>query len=173
MTQTTDQHHTVSPRRRRRGFLSSWNRHPGVRSGNELTLGEKAADRMRNGMGSWAFVAVFIAIMIAWAVANSLFRLAGTNGKHGFDPYPYILLNLFLSMLAGLQGAILLIAAKRSDQIASQLAEHDFETDTKAAERIETLHQRLADMATANRDLLEQNNEILQRLAAAQPGQAP
>jgi uncharacterized membrane protein len=173
VTQTTDQDRTVNPRGRRRGFLSSWNRHPGVRSGDQLTLGEKAADRMRNGMGSWAFVAVFVAIMISWAVANSVFRFAGTNGKHGFDPYPYILLNLFLSMLAGLQGAILLIAAKRSDQIASQLAEHDFETDTKAAERIETLHQRLADMAKGNQDLLKQNNEILQRLAAAQSGQSP
>jgi uncharacterized membrane protein len=173
VTQTTDQDRTVKPRLRRHGFLSSWNRHPGVRSGDELTLGEKAADRMRNGMGSWAFVAVFIAIMISWAVANSVFRLAGTNGKHGFDPFPYILLNLFLSMLAGLQGAILLIAAKRSDQIASQLAEHDFETDTKAAQRIETLHQRLADMAKGNRDLLEQNNEILRRLAATQLGQSP
>jgi uncharacterized membrane protein len=172
VTQTTDENH-MAISRRRHGFLSSWNRHPGVRSGGQLTLGEKAADRMRNGMGSWAFVAVFVAIMISWAVANSVFRLAGSDGKHGFDPYPYILLNLFLSMLAGLQGAILLIAAKRSDQIASQLAEHDFETDTKAAERIETLHQRLADMAAGNRSLLEQNNEILQRLAAAQPRQVP
>jgi len=173
VTQTTEQGRTANPLQRPRGFLSDWNRHPGVRSGDDLTLGEKAADRMRNSMGSWAFVAVFIAIMISWAVANSVFRFAGSDGKHGFDPYPYILLNLFLSMLAGLQGAILLIAAKRSDQIASQLAEHDFETDTRAAERIETIHQRLADMATRNRDLLEQNNEILRRLAAAQPGQAP
>jgi uncharacterized membrane protein len=105
------------------------------------------------------------------AVANSVSR--GHQRQHGFDPYPYILLNLFVSMLAGLQGAIVLIAAKRSDQIASQLAEHDFETDTKAAERIETLHQRLADMAAANRDRLEQNNDNLCRLAAAQPRQAP
>jgi uncharacterized membrane protein len=173
VTQTTDAGHTSNPQRRRRGFLAMWNMHPAVPTGDQLTLGEKAADRMRNGLGSWIFVAVFIAVMISWAIANSVLRLAGTNGKHGFDPYPYILLNLFLSMLAGLQGAILLIAAKRSDQIASQLAEHDFETDTKAAERIETLHQRLADMASANRSLLEQNNEILQRLAAAQSGPAP
>jgi uncharacterized membrane protein len=173
VTLTTNAAEASSSSRRRRSFLATWNRHPAVPSGDELTIGEKAADRMRNGLGSWIFVAVFIAVMISWAVANSVFRLAGTNGKHGFDPYPYILLNLFLSMLAGLQGAILLIAAKRSDQIASQLAEHDFETDTKAADRIETLHQRLADMATANRNLLEQNHEILQRLAAGQPGPAP
>jgi uncharacterized membrane protein len=70
-------------------------------------------------------------------------------------------------MVAGLQGAILLIAAKRSDQIASQLATHDFETDTHAFERIEAVHTRLQEMAESNRQLLKQNNDILRRLAAA------
>jgi uncharacterized membrane protein len=138
-----------------------------VRSGDELTFGERAADRLRNTMGSWRFVFGFIAVMIVWAVANSIFYLAGSHGKHGFDPYPYILLNLFLSMLAGLQGAILLIAAKRSDQISSQLAQHDYETDTNAVKRIEAVHERLEEMATANRQLLEQNSAILKELAAA------
>ena len=78
---------------------------PGVRSGEQLTLGERAADRMRNTMGSWPFVFGFFAVMIIWAIINSGFYLGGTHGKHGFDPYPYILLNLFLSMLAGVQAA--------------------------------------------------------------------
>jgi uncharacterized membrane protein len=64
----------------------------------------------------------------------------------------------------------LLIAAKRSDQIASQLAEHDYETDQKAFARIEAVHTRLAEMAAANRQLLEQNTAILQQLATAQGG---
>ena len=150
-----------------RGFLTYWYSHPGVKSGDELTFGERAADKLRNTMGSWRFVFGFIAVMILWAIANSVFYLAGSNGKHGFDPYPYILLNLFLSMLAGLQGAILLIAAKRSDQIASQLAQHDYETDTNAVKRIDAVHDRLEEMATANRTLLEQNNALLQQLADA------
>jgi uncharacterized membrane protein len=154
-------------RRERRGFLAQWDRHPAVASGEQLTLGERAADKMRNTMGSWNFVFIFVLVMIAWAIINSLFFFGGTNGKHGFDPYPYILLNLFLSMVAGLQGAILLIAAKRSDQIASQLATHDFETDTNAFERIEALHTRLQELAEGNRRLLEQNNNILQPLAGS------
>src|SRR5438067_4498043 len=142
---------TVEPprvRRRRRGFVAMWDRHPAVPSGDELTFRERAADKLRNSMGSWPFVFGFIGVMAAWAIANSVFYLAGTNGKHGFDPYPYILLNLFLSMVAGLQGAILLIAAKRSGQIASQLAQHDYETDTNAVTRIEAVHDRLEEMAT-------------------------
>lgn len=97
-----------------------------------LTRGERAADVLRNGMGSWRFVAGFIAVMIIWAIVNFWLR-------DPWDPYPFILLNLFLSMLAGRQGAILLIAAKRQDAIAAAMAEHDFETDTAAREGIEQL----------------------------------
>src|SRR5260370_22260002 len=98
-------------RKRRRGFLAMWDRHPGVPSGDELTFSERAADKLRNSMGSWVFVFTFIGVMAPCAIANSVFYLAGTNGKHCFDPYPYILLNLFSSMIQGLQGSILPFAA--------------------------------------------------------------
>ena len=78
---------------------------------------------MRNVMGSWPFVFVFLAIMLLWGASNTLF-LANILHHKQFDPYPYVFLNLFLSMLAGLQGAILLIAAKRADSIASEQALH-------------------------------------------------
>lgn len=69
--------------------------------------------------------------MIVWAVANTMI--------FAWDPYPYILLNLFLSMLAGLQGAIILIAAKRQDSISAMLAQHDFETNVAAKQELEEL----------------------------------
>ena len=96
-----------------------------------LTRGERAADRMRNVMGSWPFVGGFVLFMVVWAVVNTVLP--------GWDVYPFILLNLFLSMLAGLQGAILLIAAKRQDSIAAALARHDYETNIAAKTDIETL----------------------------------
>ena len=99
-----------------------------------LSAGDRAADTLRNGMGSWPFVGIFVGSMGLWAAVNS-FVLA----SRAWDPYPYILLNLFLSMLAGLQGAILLIAAKRQDAIASAMAQHDYETDVRAAAQIEML----------------------------------
>ena len=98
-----------------------------------LTRGERAADLLRNGMGSWAFVGGFVLFMIAWAITNTFVLTSG------WDPYPYILLNLFLSMLAGLQGAILLIAAKRQDSIAAALAQHDYDTNIAAKLDIESL----------------------------------
>lgn len=101
----------------------NWHHHPGVRSGDQLTFGERAADKMRNAMGSWPFIFVFFGIMIAWALTNSWLLIHVFHHK-AFDPYPYILLNLFLSMMAGVQAAALLIAAKRSDAIASEVAVH-------------------------------------------------
>jgi uncharacterized membrane protein len=106
---------------------------------------------MRNGMGSWAFVGGFVAFMLVWAAINTL--------AIRWDPYPFILLNLFLSMLAGLQGAILLIAAKRQDGIAAALAQHDFDTNTAAKIDIELLleinHRQLAMLAELQRLLGE------------------
>ena len=88
----------------------SWRRHPGVRTGEQLTRGERAADKMRNSMGSWMFVFVALAFLAVWMILNVL--LDKSTG-HTFDAYPFILLNLVLSCVAALQGAILLIAAKR------------------------------------------------------------
>jgi uncharacterized membrane protein len=112
----------------RRGLHVRLQRHPGLRSGDQLTLGERAADRLRNGMGSWAFVFSALVFLAGWMVGN--------RGS-GFDPYPFILLNLILSCLAAMQGAILLITARRSDQISSELAAHDYAADTDSEELID------------------------------------
>ncbi len=148
------------------GWQTHWHHHPGVRSGEQLTLGERAADRMRNMMGSWPFVFSFFGVMILWAVANSVFYLGGTNGKHGFDPYPYILLNLFLSMLAGVQAAALLIAAKRADAISSEIAVHT-EKNTEDLKGLVSDNTSLTQQVKKNTDLLE---EIHRHVAALSPG---
>ena len=112
-----------------------WHRHPAVRSGDELTLGERAADRLRNGMGSWVFVLGALVFLAGWMVGNR---------SIGFDPYPFILLNLILSCVAALQGAVLLIAARRADQINAELATHDYETNSEALRLIREIHTMTA-----------------------------
>jgi len=129
--------------------LSNWHREERL----TLTRGQRAADILRNGMGSWFFVAGFGLVMIVWAVFNS--------GQRAWDPYPFILLNLFLSMLAGLQGSILLIAAKRQDAIAAALAQHDYETNVAAKREIE-------EMMAINRTQLEVLRELRAELARRQ-----
>jgi uncharacterized membrane protein len=108
-----------------------WNRHPGVRSEGQLTRGERAADTVRNRMGSWGFVFAALLFLAGWTLGN--------RGS-GFDPYPFILLNLILSCLAAMQGAILLIAAKRQDQVSSELALHDYATNMEADEIVKSIH---------------------------------
>lgn len=129
-----------------------WRHHPGVRTGKDLTLGERAADRMRNVMGSWPFVFGFILIMVIWAGTNSYF-LKNVLDHKPFDPYPYILLNLFLSMLAGLQGAILLIAAKRADAIAAEQAMHHLQISEKTDKNTEDIQKLLATNTQLTQDV--------------------
>ena len=121
----------VSRRRRWHVLAPGWAAHPGVRQRGELTLGERAADRLRNGMGSWGFVFGALLFLAGWMIGNR---------DVGFDKYPFILLNLILSCLAALQGAILLIAAKREDQISSELARHDYETNVEADRIVKEIH---------------------------------
>jgi uncharacterized membrane protein len=153
--------------------MSNWQNHPAVRTGDRLTVGERAADKVRNGMGSWPFVASFLGIMGVWAIANSVFYLGGASGKHGFDPYPYILLNLMLSMIAGLQGAILLIAAKRSDQVSSEVALHTLENTAKLTDLLEqntALTRQMAKLTDAiHAHVCLGPLEISQRVAAPPP----
>jgi len=123
-----------------------------------LTTGQRAADALRNGMGSWPFIGGFVLVMIAWALVNSI---ALKNGS--WDPYPYILLNLFLSMLAGLQGAILLIAAKRQDSISSAMAQHDFDTNVAAKLEID----RLIQLCEQHRLMMSELNELVHQMPGA------
>jgi len=105
--------------------------HPGVRRGDQLTRGERAADRLRDIMGSWGFVFGALIFLAGWMLGNR---------NSGFDKYPFILLNLILSCVAAMQGAILLIAAKREDQISSELAQHDYETNLEADRIVKEIH---------------------------------
>ena len=139
----------------------SWRRHPGVRTDDQLTRGERAADKMRNGMGSWMFVFVAVVFLAVWMVLNVV--LDKSTG-HTFDAYPFILLNLVLSCVAALQGAILLIAAKRSDQVASELAQHDYEEDCQSREMLQVLTREFEALRTQHAEQSKQLAELISRL---------
>lgn len=138
-----------------------WHALPGVRTGNQLTRGEKWADAVRNRMGSWGFVGGFIAVMVVWAGTNT-FALA----DHAFDPYPYILLNLMLSTLAGLQGAILLIAAKRADAIASEQAFSHMNISRSSSEILDKMQGDLDKNTTITEMVRDLSGEIHSLLLA-------
>jgi uncharacterized membrane protein len=147
-------------------IASGWHRHPGVRSGDELTRGERAADKMRNSMGSWGFVFGALAFLAVWMMVNIIMAKSGSKA---FDAYPFILLNLVLSCVAALQGAILLIAAKRSDQVSSELAQHDYEADCQSRELLQALSESFEALTAQHAELHAQNGRLeamVERLAS-------
>jgi uncharacterized membrane protein len=160
-------------------WQSHWHKHPGVRSGDQLSFGERSADRMRNMMGSWPFIFGFFAVMVLWALVNTVLFEHILHHK-AFDPYPYILLNLFLSMMAGVQAAALLIAAKRADSISSEVALHT-SNNTDDIKTLVAENTALTSQVKQNTDLLEEIHlhvtNIGQRVGADMgnfdPGEAP
>ena len=100
-------------------------------------FGGRLADQVASFGGSWTFLILFSAVIIGWVVLNSV-MLAG-----GFDPYPYILLNLFLSMLASIQAPVILMSQNRQAAKDRLAAAHDYEVNLKAEIEIMALHEKL------------------------------
>jgi uncharacterized membrane protein len=103
-------------------------------------LGERVADRIAAFGGSWTFILLFLAVLVAWVVLNSL--VLARRGE-AFDPYPYILLNLFLSMTAALQAPVIMMSQNRMAARDRLEAAHDYEVNLMAEVEIRTLHDKL------------------------------
>ena len=103
-------------------------------------LGERVADRIAAFGGSWTFILLFLLVLVAWVVLNSL--VLARRGR-AFDPYPYILLNLFLSMIAALQAPVIMMSQNRMAARDRLEATHDYEVNLMAEVEIRTLHDKL------------------------------
>lgn len=102
------------------------------------TFGEKLSDKIAEFGGSWRFIISFLFFMFVWIVSNILFL---TN--KGFDPYPFILLNLILSCLAALQAPIIMMSQNRQEIKDRKRAENDYKTNLKAELEIRQLHDKI------------------------------
>jgi uncharacterized membrane protein len=104
------------------------------------TLGQRAADAVASFGGSWTFVGLFAAVMLGWVGLNAVLLM---NRGQTFDPYPYILLNLVLSMLAAIQAPVILMSQNRQSEKDRISAEHDYEVNLKAELEIMLLHEKI------------------------------
>jgi len=104
------------------------------------TLGQRAADAVASFGGSWTFIALFAATLVIWVGLNSFILVQYSKT---FDPYPYILLNLFLSMLAAVQAPIILMSQNRQAEKDRLHAGHDYEVNLKAELEIMLLHEKV------------------------------
>lgn len=124
-----------------------WRAHPAVATDSDLSFGQRAADVMRSALGTWSFLFTLAGIMALWIATGGL----------DHDRAPFILLNLVLSTLAGVQAAVLLIAAKRADQIAAATALHTLENTEQLRTLIEqntALTEQIATLTRAVHDHL-------------------
>lgn len=106
----------------------------------QLTFGQRMADKVATFGGSWVFISIFVVVLVTWVFLNSFILI---KFDKSFDPYPYILLNLFLSMLAAIQAPIILMSQNRQASKDRLSAEHDYEVNLKAELEIMALHEKM------------------------------
>jgi uncharacterized membrane protein len=114
------------------------------------TAGQRMADRLTRGAGSWRFIIGFFIVLVAWMVVNAI------AGVRHWDPYPFILLNLVLSCVAAIQAPIILMSQNREEARDRIRAEADYEVNVKAEVLLEHLTQEI---------------EALKALLAERPGE--
>ncbi|SFP80710.1 DUF1003 domain-containing protein [Parafilimonas terrae] len=103
----------------------------------ETSFSERVADRVAAFGGSWQFIIVFVFFLIAWMTINILLL------KKAFDPYPFILLNLFLSALAAVQAPVIMMSQNRKEEKDRRRAINDYLINLKAEIEIRNMHQKL------------------------------
>jgi len=102
------------------------------------TFGQKMADRVATFGGSWTFITYFGVFLLIWISLNALVFL-----NHGFDPYPFILLNLILSCLAAIQAPVILMSQNRQEEKDRERSKKDYMINLKAELEIKALHEKI------------------------------
>jgi uncharacterized membrane protein len=142
-------------------------RNPNEMIESEATAGEKIADAVASFGGSWTFIITFLVMLVFYTAINLALR------SSAWDPYPFILLNLFLSMLAALQAPVIMMSQNRQDTKDRLRGELDYDVNRRAESEIQGLAQKLNLIQDKIGDLDEVLRERLPALASAQPSNVP
>jgi uncharacterized membrane protein len=119
------------------------------------TFGEQMSDHLASFGGSWTFIALFGAILLAWMAFN-----IAVAAQAQFDPYPFILLNLVLSSLAAVQAAIIMMSQKRQEVKDRLRSENDYRVNLKAELEIRHLHEKMDHMLTRQWERLAEMQQL-------------
>lgn len=131
------------------------------------TVGQRVADKVATFGGSWTFIISFLVFLLGWIVLN-VFWLA----NKGFDPYPFILLNLILSCLAALQAPVIMMSQNRQEEKDRERAKNDYLINLKSELEIRLLHEKLdhlilhqeQSLIEIQRVQIDMMNDILKRM---------
>ncbi|MEI6578642.1 MAG: DUF1003 domain-containing protein [Eubacteriales bacterium] len=119
-------------------------------TGEKSTLGQRAADKLAKGAGSWGFIIVFFIVLLIWITTNAILL------TKPFDPYPFILMNLILSCLAAIQAPVIMMSQNRQEEKDRLRAKNDYKVNLKAEIIIEDIHQKLDAIMAVQQSLIEQ-----------------
>ncbi len=104
----------------------------------EISRGQRLADKVASFGGSWTFIVSFFIILTAWIIYNTM-APRGDN----FDPYPFILMNLVLSCIAALQAPVIMMSQNRQEEKDRKRSENDYLINLKAELELRSLHQKM------------------------------
>ena len=113
------------------------NRNPNQVIEQDATFGQRIADRVAGFGGSWTFIIFFLTVLVIYTAINIILR------RSAWDPYPFILLNLFLSMLAAIQAPVIMMSQNRQDTKDRLRSELDFDVNRRAESEIQGLAHKL------------------------------
>ena len=113
---------------------------------------DRLADKITTIAGSWAFIIVFIMTLFTWIIINV--AIESVDASKAFDPYPFILLNLFLSLVAALQAPVIMMSQNRAAKKDTLRGKNDYKTDLKSELILEELHEQMT-------KILSNQNKIL------------
>lgn len=137
----------------------------------KLTLGQIMSDKLAEFGGSWTFILAFGGFMALWILLNVILLV-----NRGFDPYPFILLNLILSCLASLQAPVIMMSQNRQESRDRKRAENDYKVNLKAELEIRHLHDKvdylLHQQATRLMEVQQIQIELLKEMAKGRPRSA-
>jgi CRP/FNR family cyclic AMP-dependent transcriptional regulator len=136
-----------------------------VEMAEKSTIGQRIADKVASFGGSWTFIIIYLSFLVSWMAFNTFVLVHYGSGPEGkqFDAYPYILLNLMLSMTAALQAPIIMMSQNRAAEKDRLAAEQDFKVNLKSELMLEELSRKQRE-----RDVqMDQLNAALQTLRAA------
>ncbi len=127
---------------------------------DDRTFWQRLADRVAAVGGSWAFIGGFFLFLLAWVGVNLL--VLGPVWRREFDPYPFIFLNLLLSMLAAIQAPVIMMSQNRASAKDRLQAEHDYMVNLRAELEIMRLHDKLDALRANEVDALvrDQTNQL-------------
>lgn len=131
------------------------------------TFGQRVADKVASFGGSWTFILIFVAVLIGW-IGGNVFLLS----NKGFDPYPFILLNLILSCVAALQAPVIMMSQNRQGEKDREKAQNDYMVNLKSELEIRMLHEKIDHLVLHQEQSLieiqkiqaEMMNDILSRI---------